>query len=251
MRRICRQRRRQQRSHTQEMDTRRCPRYTPAPLRVQPKAWVAQLVEQRIENPRVAGSIPAPGTMHFPLNVGAQAIRGTESQNCSEPVTGARPCRSARMRSGHEALNLRGKMEAELGEPAGIRTRDLLIKSQLLYRLSYRLRASLTLSTKPLGGRGIVPSAHPCKPIPCENARKAQRSAPPVRTKRANRTHCPWSREPSVRAAGRGGATGRTRLTCHFQIKGWRARARPTPTPIAPSANNKSAPAFTICWAAS
>ncbi len=25
-------------------------------------AWVAQLVEQRIENPRVAGSIPAPGT---------------------------------------------------------------------------------------------------------------------------------------------------------------------------------------------
>ena len=26
------------------------------------RAWVAQLVEQRIENPRVAGSIPAPGT---------------------------------------------------------------------------------------------------------------------------------------------------------------------------------------------
>lgn len=26
-----------------------------------------------------------------------------------------------------------------IGEPAGIRTRDLLIKSQLLYRLSYRL----------------------------------------------------------------------------------------------------------------
>ena len=26
-------------------------------------AWVAQLVEQRIENPRVAGSIPAPGTI--------------------------------------------------------------------------------------------------------------------------------------------------------------------------------------------
>ncbi len=25
-------------------------------------AWVAQLVEQRTENPRVAGSIPAPGT---------------------------------------------------------------------------------------------------------------------------------------------------------------------------------------------
>ena len=27
------------------------------------------------------------------------------------------------------------------GEPVGIRTRDLLIKSQLLYRLSYRLAA--------------------------------------------------------------------------------------------------------------
>ena len=27
----------------------------------------------------------------------------------------------------------------DFGEPAGIRTRDLLIKSQLLYRLSYRL----------------------------------------------------------------------------------------------------------------
>ena len=28
-------------------------------------AWVAQLVEQRIENPRVAGSIPALGTITF------------------------------------------------------------------------------------------------------------------------------------------------------------------------------------------
>ena len=27
----------------------------------------------------------------------------------------------------------------KIGEPAGVRTRDLLIKSQLLYRLSYRL----------------------------------------------------------------------------------------------------------------
>jgi hypothetical protein len=26
----------------------------------------------------------------------------------------------------------------DIGEPVGIRTRDLLIKSQLLYRLSYR-----------------------------------------------------------------------------------------------------------------
>ena len=30
------------------------------------KAWVAQLVEQRIENPRVGGSNPPPGTMTFP-----------------------------------------------------------------------------------------------------------------------------------------------------------------------------------------
>jgi len=29
------------------------------------RAWIAQLVEQRIENPRVAGSIPAPGTTIF------------------------------------------------------------------------------------------------------------------------------------------------------------------------------------------
>ena len=28
-------------------------------------AWIAQSVEQRIENPRVAGSIPAPGTISF------------------------------------------------------------------------------------------------------------------------------------------------------------------------------------------
>ena len=29
------------------------------------RAWVAQLVEQRIENPRVGGSIPPPGTIVF------------------------------------------------------------------------------------------------------------------------------------------------------------------------------------------
>ena len=33
-----------------------------------------------------------------------------------------------------------GQILAKVGEPAGIRTRDLLIKSQLLYRLSYALR---------------------------------------------------------------------------------------------------------------
>ena len=30
------------------------------------RAWVAQLVEQRIENPRVGGSNPPPGTTHLP-----------------------------------------------------------------------------------------------------------------------------------------------------------------------------------------
>ncbi len=30
------------------------------------------------------------------------------------------------------------KLSEKFGEPVGIRTRDLLIKSQLLYRLSYR-----------------------------------------------------------------------------------------------------------------
>ena len=32
-----------------------------------------------------------------------------------------------------------------IGEPVGIRTRDLLIKSQLLYRLSYGLAAPLAI----------------------------------------------------------------------------------------------------------
>ena len=31
-------------------------------------AQIAQLVEQRIENPRVAGSIPALGTIYIPIN---------------------------------------------------------------------------------------------------------------------------------------------------------------------------------------
>ena len=37
------------------------------------------------------------------------------------------------------------------GEPVGIRTRDLLIKSQLLYQLSYRPTAALTKES--CGGR--------------------------------------------------------------------------------------------------
>jgi hypothetical protein len=50
-------------------------------------AWVAQLVEQRIENPRVAGSIPAPGTStpsgHFryhPKIVGFQRVSSIDVQ---------------------------------------------------------------------------------------------------------------------------------------------------------------------------
>ncbi len=35
-----------------------------------PVAWVAQLVEQRIENPRVGGSNPSPGTTSLPRNRG-------------------------------------------------------------------------------------------------------------------------------------------------------------------------------------
>ena len=38
-----------------------------------------------------------------------------------------------------------------VGEPVGIRTRDLLIKSQLLYRLSYRPTAALPTES---GGEG-------------------------------------------------------------------------------------------------
>jgi hypothetical protein len=35
------------------------------------------------------------------------------------------------------------KKECKIGEPVGIRTRDLLIKSQLLYQLSYGLLAAI------------------------------------------------------------------------------------------------------------
>jgi hypothetical protein len=36
-------------------------------------ARVAQLVEQRIENPRVTGSIPVPGTTYFPRKFGCRS----------------------------------------------------------------------------------------------------------------------------------------------------------------------------------
>lgn len=36
--------------------------------------WIAQLVEQRTENPRVAGSIPAPATI-FPLSISTSRCR--------------------------------------------------------------------------------------------------------------------------------------------------------------------------------
>ncbi len=47
-------------------------------------ARVAQLVEQRIENPRVAGSIPAPGTIYFqtPLKRGGRSLRGMRLLFC-------------------------------------------------------------------------------------------------------------------------------------------------------------------------
>src|SRR6516164_2210158 len=50
------------------------------------------------------------------------------------------------------------------GEPVGIRTRDLLIKSQLLYRLSYGLAASAEHKRRPSG---------PVKQLPTECRRSA------------------------------------------------------------------------------
>ena len=38
------------------------------------------------------------------------------------------------------------RVEGKNGEPVGIRTRDLLIKSQLLYRLSYGLLGLISTS---------------------------------------------------------------------------------------------------------
>ena len=52
------------------------------------RAWVAQLVEQRIENPRVGGSNPPPGTMSSlfadrrPVPVSMQA-RGQKQAGCA------------------------------------------------------------------------------------------------------------------------------------------------------------------------
>ena len=47
------------------------------------------------------------------------------------------------------------KKEGKIGEPVGIRTRDLLIKSQLLYRLSYGLLrgANIATAAKPVNVR--------------------------------------------------------------------------------------------------
>ena len=42
-----------------------------------------------------------------------------------------------------------------LGEPAGIRTRDPLIKSQMLYRLSYRLSRSHSSRRIPRAAQGL------------------------------------------------------------------------------------------------
>ena len=49
-------------------------------------------------------------------------------------------------------MNYREQGE-DFGEPAGVRTRDLLIKSQLLYRLSYRL-PNMGYAQDAFGGEG-------------------------------------------------------------------------------------------------
>src|SRR5208282_1744183 len=51
--------------------------------------------------------------------------------------------RSAKDDPALAALVLGVQLLEKIGEPVGIRTRDLLIKSQLLYRLSYGLAAPL------------------------------------------------------------------------------------------------------------
>ena len=53
-------------------------------LRARPGAWVAQLVEQRIENPCVAGSIPAPGTT-FRLTDAISAAPDAQRRTCTRP----------------------------------------------------------------------------------------------------------------------------------------------------------------------
>ena len=43
-----------------------------------------------------------------------------------------------------------------IGEPGGIRTRDLLIKSQMLYRLSYRLPQPADNRDRPELGQSVA-----------------------------------------------------------------------------------------------
>jgi hypothetical protein len=56
----------------------------------------------------------------------------------------SRPLSHSGRETGHQPLAAERDASTKLlknGEPVGIRTRDLLIKSQLLYRLSYGLAA--------------------------------------------------------------------------------------------------------------
>ena len=59
-----------------------------APLRREAQARIAQLVEQRIENPRVAGSIPAPGTISFVLQRFVKSkVASKPDSRCDPTVT--------------------------------------------------------------------------------------------------------------------------------------------------------------------
>lgn len=88
-----------------------------------------------------------------------QAARHLSGRRKIEPkrhVRSPRPtvrCRS--IKSGKEscAFRFQSPRSAAVGERAGIRTLDLLIKSQLLYRLSYALPAAARAAS---GGRTIV-----------------------------------------------------------------------------------------------
>src|SRR4051812_37636557 len=76
-------------------------------------AWVAQLVEQRIENPRVGGSNPPPGTTSFsavrggfdPAAAAAGLAYSVNRQPIEPPATVSRP-QSARRRTDRHRLHL-------------------------------------------------------------------------------------------------------------------------------------------------
>ena len=66
---------------------------------MRPVARIAQSVEQGIENPRVLGSIPSPGTTYFepsPL-AGVFAFQARQNHYFCIPLTTPRPLRQQRM----------------------------------------------------------------------------------------------------------------------------------------------------------